>query len=491
MEHPAASIRKLSAHLLWLSSPDMILLNPHPYGKIGSHKKEQKKEAPVRTPALIIVAATAVMVHQSPCFAERWAWVSSGHLSGSSNVFRLIQGADGALYAGTSPNGEVLKSTDGGAYWYHTADLAGARSVLGLFCAADGAVYAGTAPNGAVFKTLDGGEHWIRAASFADATEVKSFAQTPEAVLYAGTGPHGNVYRSSDGGATWVSTAELPGVRYVYSLLAASDGAVYAGTDGRVFKTTDGGESWQNTAELSRVEYVFSLLEASDGTVYAGGTGRVFKTSDGGANWIPLGRVSATSYAVFALTQDSDGAIYAASGPDGGIYRSGDSGWLKVATLTEARNVYALLRSREGNVYASGQGVILTLAPLLALKVGSNSPSIGEPFAVEVTVERIDRSFDAYCVITGLGGTYSFAPGTPAHLTRGIRPLARGVPGLRSTLTRFRFTIPEITTDMAPGRYTVIAGLIPPGRIPTGEKSAVPGYVDQEEIVVRGPTRER
>jgi photosystem II stability/assembly factor-like uncharacterized protein len=491
MEHPAASIRKLSAHLLWLSSPDMILLNPHPYGKIGSHKKEQKKEASVRTPALIIVAATAVMVHQSPCFAERWAWVSSGHLNGVSNVFRLIQGTDGALYAGTSPNGEVLKSTDGGAYWYHTADLAGARSVFGLFCAADGAVYAGTAPNGAVFKTMDGGGGWIKAAAFADATEVKSFAETSEAVLYAGTGPHGKIYKSSDAGATWLSTAELSGVRYVYSLLAASDGAIYAGTDGYVFKTTDGGESWQNTADVTAAEYVFSLLHAADGSVYAGGAGSVFKTTDGGANWISLGRLSAQSYAVFALVQDVNGAIYATSGSDGGIYMLGNSGWLKVATLTKARNVYALLRSREGNVCASGQGVILTYAPLLALKVSSSSLSIGEPFAVEVTVERIARSFDAYCVITGLGGTYSFAPGAPAHLTPGIQPLVRGVPGLKNTLSRFRFAIPEMPADMAPGGYTVIAGLVPQGRTPTGERSAFPGYLDDEEIVVEGPLQEK
>ena len=444
----------------------------------------------MRTPALIIVAATAVMVHQSPCFAERWAWVSSGHLSGVSNIFRLIQGADGALYAGTSPNGEVLKSTDGGAYWYHTADLAGARIVFGLFCAADGAVYAGTASNGAVFKTLDGGGSWIRAAAFADATEVKSFAETSEVVLYAGTGPQGRVYKSIDGGATWMLTAELGGAHYVYSLLAASDGAVYAGTDGRVFKTTDGGESWQNTADVTTAEYVYCLLQAADGSVYAGGAGLVFKTTDGGANWISLGRLSAQSYAVFSLVQDVGGAIYATSGSDGGIYRLGDSGWRKVATLTEARNVYALLRSREGNVYASGQGVILTYAPLLALKVGSSSPSIGEPFAVEVTVERIARSFDAYCVITGLGATYSFAPGTPAHLTRGIRPLARGVPGLENTLSRFKFALPEIPANMAPGGYTVIAGLVPPGRIPAGEKSAFPGCVDDEEIVVRDPVQE-
>ena len=422
------------------------------------------------------------------CFAASWSWVSSGRLDGAANVFRMVQGADGALYAGTSPNGDVLKSADGGVLWGNTADLPGAKSVLSLFRAADGAVYAGTAPDGVVFKTVDGGASWIEAAFFADATEVKSFAQTSDGVLYSGTGPEGKVYKSSEYGAAWVRSAELPGVQYVYSLLAAPEGAVYAGAAGSVFKTMDGGESWWNTAGLPAAEYIYCLLQAADGSVYAGGAGVVFRTVDGGASWIPMGRLSDHSYAVFALIQDSDGAIYATSGTDSGIYRLSASGWRKVATLTETSNVYALLRSEWGNVYASGQGVILTYAPLLALEVGNSSPAPGEPFAIEVTVERIARSFDAYCVMVGAGATYSLAPGTPARLIRGVHPLARRVPGLRSPLSRFKFTIPEFPADVAPGEYTVIAGLVPPGVVPTGEKSALPGYVDEEEIVVKAAT---
>lgn len=429
----------------------------------------------MRTGVCISAAAVVFLAHQAPSSAATWSWVSSGRLDGIANVFRMIQGADGALYAGTSPNGDVLKSPDGGVHWGNTAGLPGAKNVLGLFCAADGAVYAGTAPNGAVFKTADGGASWTEAAPFADAAEVKSFAQTSEGVLYAGTGPEGKVYKSSDNGAAWVGTAELPGAKYVYSLLAASDGAVYAGATGRVFKTTDGGDTWRNTADLTVAEYIYSLLQAADGSIYAGGAGVVFRTTDGGASWMPLGRLSDRSYAVFALMQDRDGAIYATSGTDGGIYRLGDSGWNRVVTLAGTRNVYALLRSNEGNVYASGQGVILAYMPLLALRVDSAPPAPGGPFDVEVTVERIARKFDAYCVITGTGGTYSL---THARLVRGVHPLASGVPGLYNPLSRFRFAIPGIPA----GEYTVIAGLVPPGMVPTGARSALPGYVDEEKL---------
>jgi photosystem II stability/assembly factor-like uncharacterized protein len=434
----------------------------------------------IRIRTCISIGVAALLVHQSSSFAAHWSWVSSGRLDGTANVFRMVEGADGALYAGTAPNGDVLKSVDGGAHWVNTPDLPGAKSVLGLFCAADGAIYAGTVPNGAVFKTVDGGASWMEAASFSDATEVKSFAQTPDGVLYAGTGPYGKVYKSNDDGVTWVRTAEMPGAEYLYSLLADPDGAVYAGAAGRVFKTIDGGESWRNTAGLPASEYIYSLLQAADGSIYAGGSGFVFKTTDGGSSWTNLGRLSAQSYAVFSLIQDSDGALYATTGTDGGIYRLSHSGWRKFVTLTETENVYALLRSVDGNVYASGQGVILTYAPLLALKASSGS---AEQLTVEATVERIARSFDAYCAFIGHGETYSLVAGTPASLVEGIRPLANGVPGLHSPLSRFRFTV----SDLPAGEYTVIAGLVPPGVVPTGEKSALPGYVDEEGIMVKAP----
>lgn len=426
----------------------------------------------MRIRAFGLMIVMLFLAGQPFCFAATWSWVSGGRLDGVANVFRMVQGLDGALYAGTSPNGDVLKSADGGVRWGNTADLPGVKSILGLFSAADGAVYAGTSPYGAVFKTVDGGASWTEAASFADAAEVKSFAQTPDGVLYAGTGPYGKVYKSSDNGAAWVRTAELPGAEYVYSLLAASDGAVYAGAAGRVFKTTDDGDSWRDTADLAAADYVYSLLQAADGSIYAGGAGMVFKTVDGGASWVSLGRLSDRSYAVFTIMQDSDGAIYATSGTDSGIYRLSGSGWRKVATLAETDNVYALLRSVNGNVYASGQGVILAYAPLLALKVCNDFPSPGEPFDVEVTVERIARKFDAYCVITGSGGTYSL---TPTGLVRGVHPLASNVPGLHSPLSRFRLTIPGLPA----GEYTIIAGLVPPGVVPKGGKSVLPGYVDE------------
>jgi len=57
----------------------------------------------------------------------------------------------GTLYAGTYPNGNVFKSTDGGTTWTNTGNLAGATSVYDVLDVG-GTLSVGTSPNGDVFN---------------------------------------------------------------------------------------------------------------------------------------------------------------------------------------------------------------------------------------------------------------------------------------------------------------------------------------------------
>ena len=81
-------------------------------------------------------------------------WINTGDLAGANSVYSLLQASDGTIYAGTFPNGNVFKSTDGGATWTNIGYLVGAGWVSSLLQASDGAIYAGTFPNGNVFKLV-------------------------------------------------------------------------------------------------------------------------------------------------------------------------------------------------------------------------------------------------------------------------------------------------------------------------------------------------
>ncbi|MCX6339602.1 MAG: SGNH/GDSL hydrolase family protein [Candidatus Aureabacteria bacterium] len=122
----------------------------------------------------------------------------------------------------------------------------------------------------------------------------------------------------------------------------------------------------------------------------------------------------------------------------------------------------------------------------LALLMNTTSPPPGSPFAIDVIVQPINQVFNAWAVITGQGGiVYSLTPGRPGALTRGAKPLAKGVQGLRSASTVRLFSLQAIPPGVN-GAWTVTAGLVPPTSSPTGIESAIPVYVDQKTLTIGG-----
>ncbi|MFQ6002590.1 MAG: hypothetical protein ACE5KJ_02470, partial [Candidatus Zixiibacteriota bacterium] len=69
-------------------------------------------------------------------------------------IYDLLEANDGSLFIGFQPakDSVCFRSTDNGATWVNTGVLSDAYNVLCLLQADDGAIYAGTTPNGDVFK---------------------------------------------------------------------------------------------------------------------------------------------------------------------------------------------------------------------------------------------------------------------------------------------------------------------------------------------------
>ena len=311
--------------------------------------------------------------------AHAWVWTNTAELPGAVHIFSLIEGSDGALYAGTFPDGNVFRSADGGASWTNTASLPGAVGVYSLLDGSDGFLYAGTSPAGDVFRSDDWGATWTATADLAGAQYVYALMETGGGELYAGTWPDGSVFRSGDGGATWTNTSDLAGAENVLCLLEASDGAIYAGTgpaDGDVFRTDNGGASWTNTADLTDALHVYSLLEASDGFIYAGThtEGDVFRTDDGGLTWTNTADLEGAGI-VHSLIEGSDGYIYAGvdystgGTPDGAVFRThtGGSDWTITPELPGVFAVYVVIEGSDGHLYAATRpngDVFRTSAPI-------------------------------------------------------------------------------------------------------------------------------
>ena len=341
-------------------------------------------------------------------------WLDTGNLVSATHVRALLESSEGTLYAATTPNGDVFKSTNGGVSWINTGDLAGVSTITSLIESSDGILYAGTTSNGAVFSSTDGGIIWTNTGDLLDADHVWSLLEDSDGNLYAGTYMNGDVFKSINGGITWTNTGNLEyggsEVDRVVALLQSSDGTLYAGTyayntpagDGDVYKSTNGGTSWSNTGNLAGATQVWSLLESSDGTLYAATepSGNVFKSTNGGVSWSNTGNL-ASATTVTSLLEASDGTLYAATEPSGNVFKStnGGTSWSNTGNLAGASIVYALLESSDGVIYA-GTTPNGNLFKILSNVLESSVQSL-------LSGEWVDLSFEM-----DLGGMAIFIDGT-------------------------------------------------------------------------------
>jgi hypothetical protein len=125
----------------------------------------------------------------------------------------------------------------------------------------------------------------------------------------------------------------------------------------------------------------------------------------------------------------------------------------------------------------------------LEVRVNNNLLTPGDTFTIDVTVQPIAESFDAWALIIegdgmfGYGGAiYSLAFGEPGRVNTGTRPLITGVTGLQAAYSGRLLRI--LSVPQLPGIYRVLVGLVPSGTTPHGTADCIPGYLDIASIQV-------
>lgn len=256
-------------------------------------------------------------------------------------IYQLIEDDNNYLYISTDPNGDVMRSTDGGITWTNTANLPNAQNIWALEKAADGSIIAGTggAATDDIYRSTDQGASWT-GQTLAGVTYIRTIFRAANGHLFAGTEGAGDIFRSTNNGVSWTPMGDLAGVTLVWSITQDSAGNLYAGTSANdgVFKSTDGGLTWSPTTGTFPVaaSEVFSLAADSVGNVYAGTypNGDVFKTTNGGTTWVATPNLNFSGYNardIFSLFVDSRDALYVGAnaftggGFIGAIFKSTDN----------------------------------------------------------------------------------------------------------------------------------------------------------------------
>jgi photosystem II stability/assembly factor-like uncharacterized protein len=113
-------------------------------------------------------------------------------------------------------------------------------------------------------------------------------------------------------------------------------------------------DAWSNTAELPGAAFVYRLVEQG-GAVFAATApnGDVFRTSDQGLSWQNTAEIPGESH-IYSLIADTDSSLLCGTYPNGKVFRSTDHGasWTQLVQLPYAHAVRMLFRKTDGTLFA-------------------------------------------------------------------------------------------------------------------------------------------
>jgi hypothetical protein len=178
-------------------------------------------------------------------------------------LWTVIVGSDGAVYAGSGNEGQVIRidSTGKGAVFFDAEEL----EVHAIAPVPGGGIYVATSPNGKVYKVDGSG----KSAVFFDPADryIWSLAVDRAGNVFAATGDKGLIYKiTADGsGSVFYDTKAT----HAMTLAFDGDGQLLAGTEspGRVFRIDSSGKPF--VILDSSYNEIRTLRVDSNGTIYA------------------------------------------------------------------------------------------------------------------------------------------------------------------------------------------------------------------------------
>lgn len=123
---------------------------------------------------------------------------------------------------------------------------------------------------------------------------------------------------------------------------------------------------------------------------------------------------------------------------------------------------------------------VMPSAPALRVTLNTTTPAIGSTLTVDVAVQPLTQTFDAWGCIFGPGASaYSLVLGNPSALRPGTDPLVQNIPGLPAAYSAqlLNMTIPAGVS----GTYTLVVELVPANLDPV---IPIEGYVSVKTITV-------
>jgi hypothetical protein len=305
-------------------------------------------------------------------------------------VWDVAAAPDGeSAFLGTGDDGWILRVRDGRTEPYFQC---AAFEVLSLAVGPDGALYAGTAPEGLVFRVQS--DSTARVLFDAEESYVWDLAFGPDGRLYAAVGPDGAVHRidpASGEAERFFSTTD----HHVVCLAFGDDGALYLGTEGRGLVVRVDRDGKARVLHDCPQGEVGAVLPGEDGAVWAAAASPaevredarrenseqadgkrreeeddefpgefVFEVTAPGAADAVLYRIdergnaqrvwSSGQAAIFDLAQGTDGTVLCATGEEGAVFAVRADGRATLLVDAPEDQVVSLVGLGEGRGFLCG-----------------------------------------------------------------------------------------------------------------------------------------
>lgn len=271
-------------------------------------------------------------VFQTTDAAAHWTYRSRGLSAGDVYSLAIDPHTPGTLYAALAFQG-LARSRDRGLHWTALPVPQGSILDVEVDPVTPSVVYATSTSNGPLLKSTDGGDTWTRFGTSPSQLYELTIDRANPAIFYGGAD---GFYKSTDRGATWV---QKPSVDYVspmqIEIAPSSPATLYSvaveGVEGSppfsrnvLFRSTDAGQTWEYLHpphEPARL-----AISPSDArTVYIATLGQgIFRTKNGGDTWEPIGS-QLRDAATVAIAPGAPETLYAAVSAQG-VMASTDGG---------------------------------------------------------------------------------------------------------------------------------------------------------------------
>jgi hypothetical protein len=185
---------------------------------------------------------------------------------GAERVWDLIQNRSGALVAATGDSGKVfIREPKAEAPWTLLFDAEDSQA-LSLAIVADGTIFVGTGPNGQVVSLA--GPKPVASRPSPKVQYIWDLAADGKGNLYAATGPGGQLWKRSPDGK-WALVYDSKAT-HLLSVAIGPDGAIYAGGDGEglIYRIQPDGKATV-LFDAPQAE-IRTLVFGGDGALYAG-----------------------------------------------------------------------------------------------------------------------------------------------------------------------------------------------------------------------------